>query len=127
MEKKKHNKNVAFVAAIFLILLTISYRSSLINERFNEIQGSKEKLASIQKTNGQLEVSIESSLNLSNVEKSAKERLGMQKLDNGQKVYVTLDKKDYVEGSTEDIDITSDSDKSSDSWYKKIINKILGK
>ena len=51
----------------------------------------------------------------------------MQELDNGQKVYVTLDKKDYVEGSTENIDITSDSDKSSDTWYKKIINKILGK
>ena len=124
MEKKKHNKNVALVAAIFLILLTISYRSSLINERFNEIQNSKEKLASIQKTNGQLEVSIESSLNLSN---AAKDKLGMQELDNGQKVYVTLDKKDYVEGSTENIDITSDSDKSSDTWYKKIINKILGK
>ena len=125
MEKKKHNKNVALVAAIFLILLTISYRSSLINERFNEIQNSKEKLASIQKTNGQLEVSIESSLNLSNVKNAAKDKLGMQELDNGQKVYVTLDKKDYVEGSTENIDITSDSDKSSDTWYKKIINKIL--
>ena len=112
MEKKKHNKNVALVAAIFLILLTISYRSSLINERFNEIQNSKEKLASIQKTNGQLEVSIESSLNLSNVKNAAKDKLGMQELDNGQKVYVTLDKKDYVEGSTENIDITSDSDKS---------------
>lgn len=127
MEKKKHNKNVALVVAIFLILLTISYRSSLINERFNEIQNSKEKLASIQKTNGQLEVSIESSLNLSNVKNAAKDKLGMQELDNGQKVYVTLDKKDYVEGSTENIDITSDSDKSSDTWYKKIINKILGK
>ena len=127
MEKKKHNKNVALVAAIFLILLTISYRSSLINERFNEIQNSKEKLASIQKTNGQLEVSIESSLNLSNLKNAAKDKLGMQELDNGQKVYVTLDKKDYVEGSTENIDITSDSDKSSDTWYKKIINKILGK
>ena len=127
MEKKKHNKNVALVAAIFLILLTISYRSSLINERFNEIQNSKEKLASIQKTNGQLEVSIESSLNLSNVKNAAKDKLGMQELDNGQKVYVTLDKKDYVEGSTENIDITSDSDKSSDTWYKKIMNKILGK
>ena len=127
MEKKKHNKNVTLVAAIFLILLTISYRSSLINERFNEIQNSKEKLASIQKTNGQLEVSIESSLNLSNVKNAAKDKLGMQELDNGQKVYVTLDKKDYVEGSTENIDITSDSDKSSDTWYKKIINKILGK
>ena len=127
MEKKKHNKNVALVAAIFLILLTISYRSSLINERFNEIQNSKEKLASIQKTNGQLQGSIESNLNLRNVKNAAKDKLGMQELDNGQKVYVTLDKKDYVEGSTENIDITSDLDKSSDTWYKKIINKILGK
>ena len=126
MEKKKHNKNVALVAAIFLILHTISYRSSLINERFNEIQNSKEKLASIQKTNGQLEVSIESSLNLSNVKNAAKDKLGMQELDNGQKVYVTLDKKDYVEGSSEDIDITND-DNSNDTWYKKIINKVLKK
>lgn len=127
LEKKKHNKNVALVVAIFLVLLTISYRSSLINERFNEIQNSKEKLASIQKTNGQLEVSIESSLNLSNVKNAAKDKLGMKELDNGQKVYVTLDKKDYVEGATEDIDITSDTENSSDAWYKKIINKILGK
>ena len=127
MEKKKHNKNVALVAAIFLVLLTISYRSSLINERFNEIQNSKEKLASIQKTNGQLEVSIESSLNLSNVKNAAKDKLGMQELDNGQKVYVALDKKDYVEGSKEDIDITANSDENNDAWYKKIINKILGK
>ena len=88
MEKKKHNKNVALVAAIFLILLTISYRSSLINERFNEIQNSKEKLASIQKTNGQLEVSIESSLNLSNVKNAAKDKLGMQELDNGRPEFV---------------------------------------
>lgn len=124
LEKRKHNKNVAFVIAIFLILLTISYRSSLINEKFNELQTAKEKLASIEKTNGQLQVNIESSLNLSNVEESAKEKLGMQKLDNGQKVYVTLDKKDYVEGATTDIDLTEDSN---DSWFQKIMNKILGK
>ena len=126
MEKRKHNKNVAFVAAIFLILLTISYRSSLINERFNEIQSSKEKLASIQKTNGQLEVSIESSLNLSNVKNVAKEKLGMQELDNNQKVYVTLDKKDYVEGVVEDIDIKNDTTQN-ETWYNKILNKILKK
>mgnify|MGYP004561961405 FL=1 len=125
IEKKKHNKNVALVAVIFLILLMISYRSSLINERFNEIQSSKEKLASIQKTNGQLEVSIESSLNLSNVKNAAKDKLGMKELDNGQKVYVTLDKKDYVEGSKEDIDLTSDNTENDGKWYNKIINKIL--
>lgn len=124
LEKKRHNKNVALVIAIFLLLLTVSYRSSLINERFNEIQTAKEKLASIEKTNGQLEVSIESSLNLGNIEESAKEKLGMQKLDNGQKVYVTLDKKDYVEGSTSNIDV---KDNSNITWYQKIINKILGK
>lgn len=48
----------------------------------------------------------------------------MQKLDNGQKVYVTLNKKDYVEGSTSNIDVT---DNSNITWYQKIINKILGK
>ena len=126
LEKKKHNKNVALVAAIFLILLTISYRSSLINERFNDIQSSKEKLASIQKTNGQLEVSIESSLNLSNVKNAAKEKLGMQDLDNSQKVYVTLDKKDYVEGAAESVSI-DDEDANDTKWYKNIISKILGK
>lgn len=126
LEQKKHNKNVALVAAIFLILLTISYRSSLINERFNDIQSSKEKLASIQKTNGQLEVSIESSLNLSNVKNAAKEKLGMQDLDNSQKVYVTLDKKDYVEGAAESVSI-DDEDTNDTKWYKKIISKILGK
>ena len=124
LEKKMHNKNVALVLAVFLILLAISYRSSLINERFKEIQNSKQQLASIEKTNGQLEVSIEGSLNLSNVEQSAKEKLGMQKLDNGQKVYVTLDKKDYIEAGTQNIEVTG---KEESTWYEKIINKILKK
>ncbi len=124
LEKKKHNKNVAFVVAIFLILLIISYRSSLINESFNEMQLAKQELSAIEKTNGQLEVSIETGLNLSNIEQSAKDKLGMQKLDNGQKVYITLDKKDYVEGASEEVDIEG---KTEESWYKKIINKILGK
>lgn len=124
LERKKHNKNVALVIAIFLILLAISYRSSLINEKFNEIQTAKEQLASIEKTNGQLQVSIEGSLNLSNVEEAAKEKLGMQKLDNGQKVFVTLDKKDYVEAGTQDINITEETN---DTWFEKVIKKIFNK
>ena len=122
MEKKKHNKNVAFIMAIFLILLAISYRSSLINEKFSAIQKDKATLSALQKTNDQLEVSIESSLNLKNIEETAKEKLGMQKLENDQKVYVNLDKKDYVEASTEDIDITTEENTN---WFMKIINKIF--
>lgn len=124
LEKKKHNKNVAYIIAIFFILLTVSYRSSLINERFSAIQSDKQKLASIEKTNGQLEVSIESSLNLSNIEQAAKEKLGMKKVDNSQKVFVTLDKKDYVECSEEYS--KSDSDKDAN-WFEKIINSIFKK
>lgn len=124
LEKKKHNQNVAFIIAIFLILLAISYRSSLINERFSAIQKDKETLSALQKTNDQLEVSIESSLNLKNVEEVAKDKLGMQKLENDQKVYVNLDKKDYVEASSEDIEIETKEDTN---WFMKILNNLLGK
>lgn len=123
LEKKKHNKNIVLVLAIFLVLLLISYRNSLINEEFRIIQKQKNELASIEKTNGQIEVNIQENINLGNIEKSAEEKLGMQKLDNSQKVYITLDKKDYVETITEDITV----DKDEENWVKKIINKILGK
>ena len=48
----------------------------------------------------------------------------MQKLDSSQKVYVALDKKDYVEVSSSDVDLEKVEEIP---WYKKIINKILNK
>ena len=119
-EKRRHHKNIAIIVGVFLILLAISYRNSLITERFNEIQDKKSQLAAIEKTNGQLEVSIESSLNLGNVEKEAKKSLGMNKLSDKQKVYVTLPKKDYIESTTESIKIQDESN-----WLQSLINKIF--
>lgn len=98
--KRKHNKNIVVIMGLFLVLLTISYRNSLITEKFNQIQSKKQELSAIEKTNGQTEVSIESSLNLKNLEKSAKKKLGMQRLENDQKVYVSLPKKDYTESAS---------------------------
>ena len=120
LEKRKHHKNIAVIVGIFLMLLTISYRNSLITEKFNEIQEKKQQLAAIEKTNGQTEVNIESSLNLKNVEKSAKNKLGMQKLDKSQKVYITLPKKDYTESAIPEIEVESDTN-----WFSKLISKIL--
>ena len=120
-EKRKHHKNIAIIFAMFLVLLIVSYRNSLINERFNDIQNKKNELSLIEKTNGQLEVSIEGSLNLGNIGNEAKESLGMGKLNNDQKVYVTLDKKDYVESSVEK------HESKSTNLIQKIINKIFGK
>ena len=104
-----------------MLLLTISCRNSQIDKQFNQIQEQKKNLAAIQKENEQLKVSIENSLNLNNVEKVAKEELGMQKLTNKQIVYVTLPKKDYVQSASEKIVIEEEEK----NWFEKIVDKIL--
>lgn len=100
---KPKAKLILYIAIGFLALFSISYRNSLIAESFNDKEKLKQDVSSIQKENEQLKVNIESSLNLNNVEQMAKELLGMQKLDNKQKVYISLPKKDYIEPATEEV------------------------
>ena len=119
-QRKRHIKMTVTVAGLFLLLLTISCRNSQIDKQFNQIQDQKKQLAALQKENEQLKVSIENSLNLNNIEKVAKEELGMQKLSNKQTVYVTLPKKDYVESASEKVKIDEKS-----SWWETLVDKIL--
>ncbi len=119
-EKRKHHKNIVLIVGIFLIFLAVSYRNSLITEKFNEIQNKKDELAAIEKTNGQLEASIEGSLNLNNIEEAAEEQLGMQKLQNDQKVYVMLPKNDYTEASSEEIIEDTEIN-----WFQNLINTLF--
>ncbi len=122
-QKRKHRRATLLVLAIFALLLTISYRNTKINEKFNDMQNLKTELASLQKENEQLQVTIENSLNFSNIEKQAKEKLGMQKLTNKQTVYVNLPKKDYIEPATEKVEI-SDNNKN---WFEKFVDKIFNR
>ncbi|MBQ2938224.1 MAG: cell division protein FtsL [Clostridia bacterium] len=120
-EQRKIQLKMTFtVAGIFLLLLTISCRNSQIDKQFTQIQEQKKQLAALQKENEQLKVSIENSLNLNNVEKVAKEELGMQKLTSKQTVYVTLPKKDYVESASEKVVIEEEK-----SWWEELTDKIL--
>lgn len=116
---KSHTKIVLYVAIGFAILFAISYRNSLITESFNNKEDLKDKLSSLQKENAQLEINIQSSLNLSNIEKSASSMLGMKKLDEAQKVYVSLPKKDYIEPASEQVVVEEESN-----WFEKIIESI---
>ena len=102
-EKKSRKRQICLVIAIFALLVTISYRNSLINQEFNSIQDLKEDLSNLEKENKQLEIGIEGSLNLNNVEKIASEQLGMQKQTVGQTIYTELPKEDYVEAPIEEI------------------------
>lgn len=95
--KKQQRKVIIYIGIGFLILFAISYRNSKIDEQFSEIQALKSNLAIIEKENEQLKVNIENGSNLNNLEQSAKELLGMQKLNNKQSVYVNLPKVDYIE------------------------------
>ena len=122
-EQIKRKKNIALiVVAIFVVLLTVSYRNSQINEKFSQVQKLKKELSSIQKENEQLKVNIENSLNLNNVEKIAKEKLGMQKLTNRQTLYVSLPKRDYVEAATEEVKKEEDKN-----WFQKMVDSLFNK
>ena len=113
---KTEVKMIVWILLGFAIFCVISYRNSLINESFNDKEKLKQDLAVIQKENEQLQVSIENSLNLANIEQAAKDKLGMQKLNNSQKIYVSLPKKDYIEAATEEIIFTEEL-----SWLEPLL------
>jgi len=113
---KTEVKMIVWILLGFAIFCVISYRNSLINESFNDKEKLKQDLAVIQKENEQLQVSIENSLNLANIEQAAKDKLGMQKLNNSQKIYVSLPKKDYIEAATEEIIFTEEL-----SWLEQLL------
>lgn len=121
-QKKRQTKLTLIVVGIFILLLTISYRNSQINEKFNQVQNSKRELSSLQKENEQLKVSIENSLNLNTIEKLAKEKLGMQKLTNKQTVYINLPKKDYVESASEEIIVEREK-----KWFEQFVERIFNR
>lgn len=116
---KPRVKLVMYIAISFAILFAISYQNSLITESFNQKEDLKETLGAIEKENEQLKVNIEKSLNLNKVEQAAKEMLGMQKLDNSQKVYISLPKEDYIEAPSEQVIIEENKN-----FLEKIIDNI---
>ena len=88
---------VVTVLAIFGMLLTVSYREIAIMEMFNQKKTLENKLATVQKENGQDEKSItevESSLDWNSIQQKATDELGMQKKTGTP---VNLEKSDNVE------------------------------
>ncbi len=120
-EIKRKATFIAYIVFGFSILFTISYRNSIINEKFNQKENLKAQLAEIQKVNEQLGVSVENELNLTSIEEIAKDELGMSKLNNSQKIYVDLPKKEYVESKAE---VVRTNEKQG--LYQKFIGLVTG-
>lgn len=118
--KKQENlerKIVKYLAIGFAIVFAIAYRNSKIDESFAKMQKLKTELSEVQKQNVQLEIAIENSMNLNNLEQQARELLGMQKLSNKQTVYVDFPKEDYIEAASEKVVIENNN-----SIFQKIKN-----
>lgn len=96
-EKKIKVWQMAIVLAIFGMLLTLSYREIAIMEMFNQKKSLENKLATVQKENGQIEKNItevESALDWNSIQQKATDELGMQKKVGTP---VNLEKSDNVE------------------------------
>lgn len=119
-KSKKNSKIILEIILGFSILLSISYRYSVINTSFHEKENLKKQLAELKKQNEQLQVNIEQQMNINKIEQEAKEKLGMQKLDNSQKVYVSLDKEDYVEAP-----IYNESNQKIETWWSKLLKDLF--
>ena len=94
IQPKSKFKKIVYILIAFSVLYAICYRNSQINESFADVQKAKQELSQLEKENEQLNVSIQNSLNLNQIEQSAKELLGMQKLSSKQTIYVNLPKRD---------------------------------
>lgn len=121
-QRKRQAQLTILAGFAFLVLLAISYQNSQITVQFNKMQSQKKELALLEKENEQLKISIENNLNLSNIGKEAKEKLGMEKLTNKQTVYISLPKKDYVETASEKIIMEEEK-----SWTEKVADFIFHK
>lgn len=105
---------------IFTILFGLIYQNAQVSQIFSQIQGLKSQATEIQKENSQIEISIQNELNLSNIEETAKNMLGMKKLTSAQTRYVNLSKRDYVEPSTEEVIIEEDTN-----IVTKVFKKVI--
>ena len=102
VNSKHRTRNIILTALIaFAVCMGIVVQYSIVNASFMEKKKLEGQLAEILKQNEQLEVKIEGATNMKTSSEEAKEQLGMQKVDNQQKVYVDLDKSDYIKPSND--------------------------
>jgi cell division protein FtsL len=85
-------KTVFLITCLFVMLMIITYRFNVISENNLTLQNLKTDLERVQSNLASTEMGIEQSTDLSKIEAYAKQKLGMQKPDKNQVVYIDTSK-----------------------------------
>ncbi len=102
-EKKryKNNRKIKFklvlsILAVFVAGLTVVYRFAAITELSYQINQSEKTYNELRNENSILKVQVETLTDLTDIREKAETRLGMQKPDKSQVVYIQVPRSDYT-------------------------------
>lgn len=114
--------NIQRMAAILTLALSAGYMISqfvAVHESRKEISVLEEQLRAAEAVTSQKAFELERSVDLSEIEKEATTRLGMQRPEKHQIIYINVPMDDVT-------DTTADSVEGMDNSVKSFFNKILG-
>ena len=89
--KLKRKSNIlifSFILTAFAMTMLITYRFNLISEKNLKAQELKDELNSVEAALLNSQIDVEQNTNLDEIEAYAKQKLGMQKPDKNQTVYI---------------------------------------
>jgi len=92
VNEKVKVKTVILISCLFVMLMIITYRFNVISENNLTLQNLKTDLERVQSNLASTEMGIEQSTDLTKIEAYAKQKLGMQKPDKNQVVYIDTSK-----------------------------------
>lgn len=119
--QKSYNKlKMKAIRSLFVIFIfagILVFRYALITELNYKIDSKTKEYNTVRDLNTRLNVNIESKMNLNKIRERAEARLGMQKPDKYQIVYVNVPKKDFS--------VKADSDKENND--SGIISSLMDK
>lgn len=90
-------KTISLVMLCFGVAFYVLIRYVAINEASSRVDRLKKELAKLESTNQQTQIELDRSIDLSKVEEIAVNKLGMQRPEKYQIVYIDLKNNDYGE------------------------------
>lgn len=94
--RKAKFKLVVTILAVLLAGLTVVYRYALITQMSYSINQTEKQYYSLRNENSKLRVQLEQDTDLTSIKQLAETKLGMQKPDKSQIVYISVHKNDHT-------------------------------